>query len=163
MEIKPTKLVGGKGICQLIADNKSIDEVVLENEGINQGLPHVLFVSTTDEWYSNLAYLLTYEDCPAHLSRKEKQTLKLKVENFVLWENGLYKKGLDGNFLCYVDKQQQDYFKLFMILLVENIFLPLLLHTRSCMLGITSQHCLKIHTVGFTSVSNVNNLLVSLN
>ncbi|XP_059068490.1 uncharacterized protein LOC131858997 [Cryptomeria japonica] len=45
--------------------------------------------------------------CPAHLSRKEKRTLKLKVVNFVLWDNGLYKKGLDGNFLCCVDKQQE--------------------------------------------------------
>lgn len=90
----------------MIADNKSIDEVVLENEGMNQDLPKVLFVSTTNEWYSDLAYLLTYGDCPTHLSRKERRTLKLKAVNFVLWNNGLYKKGLDDNFLHYVDKQQ---------------------------------------------------------
>lgn len=99
MEIKPTKLDHGKGLCQLIADNKLIDEVVLENECMNQDLPKVLFVSTTDEWYSDLAYFLTYGECSAHISRNERQTLKLKAMNFVLWDNGLYKKGLDDNFL----------------------------------------------------------------
>lgn len=107
MEIKPNKLVRGKGLCQLIADNKSIDEVVLENEGMNQDLPKVLIVNTTDEWYFDLAYLLTYGDYLAHQSHNERQTLKLKVVNFVLWDNGLYKKGLDDNFLHCVDKQQQ--------------------------------------------------------
>ncbi|XP_059075410.1 uncharacterized protein LOC131875334 [Cryptomeria japonica] len=107
MEIKPTKLVHGKGLCQLIADNKFDEEVVLKNEGMSEDLPKVLFVSTTDEWYSNLSYLLTYGECPSHLSCNEKCTLKLKEMNFVLWDNGLYKKGIDGNFSRCMDKQQE--------------------------------------------------------
>lgn len=106
MEIKPTKLVCGKGLCQLIIDNKSSDEVVLENEGMMNDLPKVLFVSTIDEWYSDLEYLLTYGECPTHVSCNERQKLKLKVVNFFLWDNGLYKKGLDGNLLCCIDKKQ---------------------------------------------------------
>ncbi|XP_059066460.1 uncharacterized protein LOC131857761 [Cryptomeria japonica] len=107
MEIKPTKLVRGKVLCQLIVDNKPNEEIVFENEGMTEDLPKVLFVSTTDEWYSDLAYFLAYGECPSHLSHNEKCTLKLKAVNFVLWDNGLYKKGIDGNFLHCVDKEQQ--------------------------------------------------------
>lgn len=93
-------------MCQLIADSKLIDEVVFQNEGMNEDLPKVLFVNTTDEWYSDLAFLLTYGECPAHLPCKEKWTLNLKAVNFVLWDNGLYKKSLDGKFLYCIDNKQ---------------------------------------------------------
>lgn len=75
MEIKPTKLVHGKGLCQFIVDNKSNEEVVLENEGNSKGFPKVLFINATNEWYSDLSYLiLTYGECLSHLSRNEKCT-----------------------------------------------------------------------------------------
>lgn len=65
LEIKPTKLVHGKGLCQLMAENN-----LEERQNVFYDLPKVLFVSTTDEWYSNIAYFLTYGECPTHLSFK---------------------------------------------------------------------------------------------
>lgn len=103
LEIKPTKLVCGKGLCQLIVENNQEEQ----ERDVSEDLPRVLFVSTTNEWYSNIAYFLTYGECPAHLSFKEKRNIKLKAANFVLWDSGLYKRVIDGTFLRCVDKAQQ--------------------------------------------------------
>ncbi|KAH9292729.1 hypothetical protein KI387_042086, partial [Taxus chinensis] len=70
-------------------------------------LPMVLFVATSDEWYSDITFFLTYGECPAHLTSKEKRTVKLRAARYVIWDDGLYKRGIDGIFLRCVDKPQQ--------------------------------------------------------
>ncbi|XP_059073313.1 uncharacterized protein LOC131874091 [Cryptomeria japonica] len=72
LDIKPTKLVRGKGLCKLMVENK------FEEEGT---LPLTLFVSHQGSWFTDVAYYLTYGDCPSHLSPREKQNLKLKATN----------------------------------------------------------------------------------
>ena len=38
----------------------------------------VLLVSSIDSWFSNVAYFLTYGECPPNMSYKERQNLRLK-------------------------------------------------------------------------------------
>ena len=71
------------------------------------GLPTILFLSSVDEWYADIAHFLTYGEFPSHLTAKEKRTVKLRSVQYVLWENALFKRGLDGRFLKCVDKEQQ--------------------------------------------------------
>ncbi|KAH9309891.1 hypothetical protein KI387_037802, partial [Taxus chinensis] len=69
LDIKPTKLVRGRGLCQLMAENKD-SEVPEEKDNCIDGmwgqpkkddsLPMVLFVATSDEWYSDITFFLTY-------------------------------------------------------------------------------------------------------
>lgn len=54
-----------------------------------------------------MAYYLTYGSCPGHLSTKDQRNLKLKAAKYVIWQDVLYKKGLDGTYLRCVDKPQQ--------------------------------------------------------
>lgn len=76
MKIKPTKLVHGRGLCQLIADNNPNEEV-LEFEEVNSNeFPIMLFFSTTNESYSNITHFITYGECLEHLTWKEKRTIK---------------------------------------------------------------------------------------
>lgn len=96
----------GKGLCQLMAENKPNEE----GGETSESFPQVLFVSTTNEWYSNIAYFLMYGKFPHHLSYKEKRNIKLKAANFVLWDNCLYKRNIDGTFLRCVDKERQEKF-----------------------------------------------------
>lgn len=63
-----------------------------------EGMPIILFMSTLDEWHSNITYFLMYGEYRDHLSYKDKMMLKLKDANYVLWDNGLYKKSIDGTF-----------------------------------------------------------------
>lgn len=60
MDIRPTKLVRGQGLCCLIAENKEEEEK----------LPLALFVSLQDEWFTDVAHYLTYGECLEHLSAK---------------------------------------------------------------------------------------------
>ena len=50
IDIKPTKLVRGKGLCELIAEGAKHE--LLEKVH----LPTVLFVSSVDEWYADIAH-----------------------------------------------------------------------------------------------------------
>ncbi|XP_059070429.1 uncharacterized protein LOC131860082 [Cryptomeria japonica] len=99
LDIKPTKIVRGQGLCNLIVESK--------NE-VTEELPLVLFVGLEDSWFADVSYLLTYGDCPKYLSPREKQNLRLKATKYVIFDDVLYKKGLDGTFLRLVDKSLQE-------------------------------------------------------
>lgn len=75
LDIKPTKLVRGQGLCKWIVESK--DEVQEE-------LPLVLFVGLQDSWFADVAFYLTYGECPEHLSPKEKRNLRLKATKYVI-------------------------------------------------------------------------------
>lgn len=96
LDIKPTKLVRGQGLCKLIAESK------------NEELPLVLFVGLQDSWFANIAYYLTYGDFLAHLSSREKKKKRLKAAKYVIFDDVRYKKGLDGTFLRCVDNLLQE-------------------------------------------------------
>ena len=68
--------------------------------------PDVLLVSSIDPWFSNVAYFLTYGECPPNMSYKEKCNLRLKVAKYVISNFILYKRGVDRTFLRCVDKEQ---------------------------------------------------------
>lgn len=98
LEIKPTKLVRGQGLCKLIMEN----DVIPEGD-----IPLSLFIGLKDTWFSNVAYYLTYGECPTHFTTKEQRNLKLKEAKYVIVDDILYKRGLDGMFLRCVDEDQQ--------------------------------------------------------
>ncbi|XP_059068980.1 uncharacterized protein LOC131859359 [Cryptomeria japonica] len=98
LDIRPTKTIKGQGLCKLIPENK----VETDEE-----LPLTLFVGLQDTWFSDIAYYLTYGICPSHLSTKEQRNLKLKAAKYVIWQDVLYKKVLDGTYLRCVDKPKQ--------------------------------------------------------
>ena len=52
MEIHPTKLVYDEGLCQLMGENEPLQ---VEDEN-SSSLPIVLFLSTTNDWFSDMAY-----------------------------------------------------------------------------------------------------------
>ena len=71
LDIYPTKLVRGQGLCKLIAEGEK-----------EESYPSCLLVSLKDEWYSDIAHFLTYRTCPDHLKGKDRCTLQLRVANF---------------------------------------------------------------------------------
>lgn len=97
LEIFPTKLVRGQGLCKPMSE---LDP--------NSDMPTVLFVSLRDSWFSDVAFYLSYGDCPPYLTPKERRNLRLKSTKSVIVDDILYKKGLDGAFLRCVDKEQQE-------------------------------------------------------
>lgn len=96
LDIKPTKLVRGQGLCRLMVENEFKEE---------DNLPLTLFIDHQDSWFTNVPYYPTYGDSLDHLSPREKRNLRLKAAKYIISNNILYKKGLDGT--C-VDKPHQE-------------------------------------------------------
>lgn len=95
LDIKPTKMVHDQGLCKLISENKE-----------EEAYPNYLLVGLKDEWYSNIAYFLTYGECPNHVKGKDRRSLQLKATKFLIIDDILYKRGLDGMILRYVNSNQ---------------------------------------------------------
>lgn len=75
---------------------------------MHEDLPLVLFVGLQDSWFVDVAFYLTYGECPEHLSPKEKRNLRLKAAKYVIFGDVLYKKRLDDTFLRCMDKEHQE-------------------------------------------------------
>ena len=78
-----------------------------EDQHIEEDDHKVLIVSLQDPWFSNIAYYLTYGECPDGLTVKQKRDLKNKALKYVIFDDVFYKKSIDGTFLRCVDKEQQ--------------------------------------------------------
>ena len=70
--------------------------------------PRALMVSLQDPWFSNIAYFLTYGDCPDGLTYKHKRDLRIRSAKYVRYDDQLYKRVINGTFLRCVDKPQQE-------------------------------------------------------
>lgn len=62
-------------------------------------------VSLQDPRFSNIAYFLTYGECLEGLNAKQKRDLKKKALRYVIHDDILYKKAIDGTFMRCVDKE----------------------------------------------------------
>ena len=99
----PTKLVRGNALCKAIVENRIVEET---KESREKKL--VLSVGMQDSWFGNITYLLTYGECLEGMTTKQRRDLKLKVAKYVIWDDKLFKKAIDGTFIRCVDKQQQE-------------------------------------------------------
>lgn len=92
VDIRPMKLVHGQGLYKLIEESEK-----------GETYPNFLFFGLRDEWFSDIAYFLTYGRCPDHLKGKYRRSLQLRATKFVIIDYILYKRGLDDMFLRCVD------------------------------------------------------------
>ena len=84
LEIKPTKLVKGQGLCKLMAEAQ--DPQMEEEEGwdneVDMLQSEVLYMPTSiSSWYNDLTYYLTHGSSPNHLDSHKKRALRLKSAN----------------------------------------------------------------------------------
>ena len=99
IEIKPTKLVRGNALCKSLVEDQQDEE---------EDTPKFLIVSLQDPQFSNIAYFLTYGECPNGLTAKKSRDLKTKAFKYVIHDDVLYKRAIDGTFLRCVDKDQKE-------------------------------------------------------
>ena len=60
-----------------------------EDQHIERDDHRVLMVSLQDPWFSNIAYYLTYGECPDGLTAKQKRDLKNKALKYVILDDVL--------------------------------------------------------------------------
>ena len=102
LEIKPTKIVKGQGLFQMLTESDQETIQLGESEQIN------LVVSELehDEWYSDIIYYLKNLSCPDHLVDYKRRALRLKAMEYYLTENGLGWKHPHGVLLRCVNQEE---------------------------------------------------------
>jgi len=104
LEIKPTKIVKGQGLAQMLIESNQEAIQLRESEQINV----VVSELEHDEWYSDLIYYLKNLSCHDHLVDYKRRALRLKAMKYCLTENGLGWKDLDGVLLRCVNQEEAE-------------------------------------------------------
>jgi len=94
IEIKPLKVVKGKGLCNLIENIDSVDGMI----SISIGEPLV-----DSEWYEEIVWYLRSGKFPITMNPKERRTLKMKENQYVLIVDILFRRSYGGILLRCVD------------------------------------------------------------
>jgi hypothetical protein len=86
LDIKPSKLVKGQGLCKLAAEaqDKVNEDSGWENE-MTLWCGEASYISLgLESWYGNLTYLLHHGTCPENLNPRERRALRLKSAQYRL-------------------------------------------------------------------------------
>ena len=92
LEINPTKLVKGQGLCKLVVEDldSQEEEEGWENE-VDMMQREVLYIpASTNSWYNDLKYYLTHGRSPCHLDAWKRQALKLKYSRYQMIDGVLF-------------------------------------------------------------------------
>ena len=94
LEIKPTKLIKGRGLAKLMAKlNLQALEINMVNALDEQeGLPNPTVEEKfqSSPWYSDILYVLTHLNAPPELSNTKARFLKLKARSYCIMNESLY-------------------------------------------------------------------------
>jgi hypothetical protein len=117
LEIKPTKLIKGKGLAKLLAESnlRALDINSLQGEGKDthfQEPDDQTYPNEVEEkfmlsgWYKDIVFYLLNLKCPAGLTPAKYRTLKLHAVKYCISENQLYWKDPLGFLLvCLVESE----------------------------------------------------------
>jgi hypothetical protein len=103
IEIKPLKAVKGQGLCKLIANNDSLDGVIL----ILVGEPIEVL-----EWYKDIIFYLRSGQFLVTMNPKETRTFYMKSIQYLLIVDILFRRNYDGIcFRCVDERKAQELMK----------------------------------------------------
>ena len=105
LEIKPTKIIKGQGLAQMLTESNQ--EAIQMGESEQTSSEQVNVVTSElehDEWYSDIVYYLNNLSCPDHLVDYKRMDLRLKGIKYCLTEDGLGWKNPNGVLLRCVNR-----------------------------------------------------------
>ena len=112
VEIKPTKMVKGQGIENLLADSNCealglhlmAEQPIQEELQAEQEKEKIMEQYAKSIWYVDIVHFLLYLQIPEHLDKKVVRSLKLKATKYCLVDKQLYWKDRGGVLLICLDK-----------------------------------------------------------
>jgi hypothetical protein len=110
LDIKPARLVKGKGLCKLAA--KAQDQVNEDSRWENEmelWCGEASYISLGPKsWYENLTYLLHHKVCPKNLNPRQQRALRLKYAQYRLINSVLFRINYDEVFLRCLECEDTD-------------------------------------------------------
>jgi hypothetical protein len=84
LEIKPSQIVKGQGLCKLVVESVNVpDKDPCSDNEVYLIQSEVLFSpDNPNSWYSDIRFYLLNGTTPPHLEEKNKRTLRLKSSPF---------------------------------------------------------------------------------
>jgi hypothetical protein len=102
LEIKPTKIIKGQGLAQMLTESNQEAIQMGESEKINVMIGEL----EHDEWYSDIVYYIKKLSFPNHLVDYKRRALRLKSLKYYLTEDGLGWRNPNGVILRCVNKEE---------------------------------------------------------
>jgi hypothetical protein len=99
LDIKPTKIIKGKGLEKMMTESNQEAIEVGEKEQVNIVISEI----KNYEWYMDIIYYLKNLTCYDHLLEHKRRALRLKAMKYFLTENGLGWRNQDGVILRCVE------------------------------------------------------------
>ena len=94
----------GQGLAQLLMEKSSSHTVNLVSEHGS----HILHIDEDHEWYKDIIYFLRNLSCPDYSVDHQRRALRLKVEKYVLTQDGLGWRNPDGIILKCVSVEESQ-------------------------------------------------------
>jgi hypothetical protein len=110
LEIVPTRIVRGQGICKLVADSIEKLESQINTSTANQHDEKKICCAqnVTNSWYDNIRFYLLHGSSPCNLDTKNIRALRLKSNSFQLINDILFRKNFDDVFLHCIEKEESE-------------------------------------------------------
>ena len=98
LEIKPSMIVKGQGLCKLAAEvahlpNNNV-EVVIDEVLLTREI--YFYPPPQDSWYTDIRVFLEIGTAPDYLEPKKRRALRFKSAPYLLIDNILFRRNLDG-------------------------------------------------------------------
>lgn len=107
VDIKTTKLIRAKGLCEQLASSpenkqKSESKTILVNDnGFHNAVPRL-----HASWVQDMTHFLQTDEFPAGLGRAKRRYFRLQSIPYVLIDNIIFRKDLNGVLLRCIDNDQ---------------------------------------------------------
>jgi hypothetical protein len=96
LEIKPTKLIKGQGLAQMMTQSNfellGVNFIVDLSQGVEEVPPQVSHKFLDSSWYNDIIFVLQNLQAPPELTKTKARFLKQKVINFCALNGSLYWK-----------------------------------------------------------------------
>jgi hypothetical protein len=99
VDIKPLKVVIGKGLCKFMIGIEVVN--TSSTDGYNIVIQETILENS--EWYKHIIFYLKIGQFPPEMSSMERRTLKIKTNNYFLVSRVLFMRNFDGILLRCLD------------------------------------------------------------
>jgi len=110
LEITPTQIVRGQGLCKLVADSIKEHESQINTLTVNQHNGKQISCSqvAANSWYDDIKFYLTHGSSPRYLDPENIRALRLKYASFQLINDVLFRKNFDGVLMHCLEKDEAE-------------------------------------------------------
>ena len=110
IEITPTKIVRGQGLCKLVADSAAGQQEGNDRSNHGQHDQNAICFeqNSVSPWYDDIKLCLEHGSAPHHLDTTKRRSLRLKYSSFHLINGILFRQNFDGVLMRCLEKDEEE-------------------------------------------------------